>query len=357
MLINNIVLFVITLIHSFSFITGLMEGTVKLEAGGGYVARQMWNAVSKSIAYSSNLMKVLFETIGATKDEISPFCREFSSLDELRDVLIDYLPRTFKYGNASGKGSEEEEAVDVVESVDPAVPTQEAVMDRIRRFASEMGKADDKDDEDNDDAPLLNDDASAAVAATSTASATVNSHELMNLFRAILRVTSADDLMDKVLAASSCLEGKDNVQGAVSLVRKARSLVERWLAKPLSSIAEDGTEFVAGDSLIERDVIVLANVKIGRGASASTVTLPFRVVDVYDKHYNKWYMSKSKSPVKNWKKEPKPFKLKIRMLEKDAINEYCDTGLCGSEYKKEDICKIIEDSMIVGVVGKLQNIA
>jgi hypothetical protein len=68
-------------------------------------------------------------------------------------------------------------------------------------------------------------------------------------------------------------------------------------------------------------------------------------------------MSKSRNPVKNWKKEDKKFKLKIRMLEKDAVNEYCDTPLCGSEYSKESICMIIEDSMIVGVVGKLQNIA
>ena len=50
-----------------------------------------------------------------------------------------------------------------------------------------------------------------------------------------------------------------------------------------------------------------------------------------DRTSNKWFMSKvSKYPVKIWNKEDKRYKLKIRMLEKDAVNEYSDLGLYGS---------------------------
>ena len=71
-------------------------------------------------------------------------------------------------------------------------------------------------------------------------------------------------------------------------------------------------------------------------------------------------MSKTKSPVKKRKKEVKSYKLKIRMLDKDALNEYFDVGLCDiSTYDKESICRIIEEkidnSKIVGVVGKLNH--
>ena len=333
-----------------------MEGTVKLDKAGGYVASQMWDVVSKSIAYSSQLMKGLFDTLGLAEDEVSPFCREFSSLEDLKDAYIAYLPRTFKYEETSGSSNVEPGGDDVAESVDPVGPTHEEVVDRIRRFAEKMagdGEVDENDDDELTPPPVIDE-----VAATSTiALPTVNSQELMNHFRAIVQITNTDNLLDKVLAASSCLEGKDNIQGAVSLVRKAKSLVDRWLARPLKTTTEDGISSAPGDSLIERDVIILANVKIGRGASASTVTKPYRVVDVYDKHFNKWFMSKARNPVKNWKKEDKKFKLKIRMLEKNAINEYCDTPLHGSEYSKESICRIIEDCMIVDVVGKLQNIA
>ena len=80
-------------------------------------------------------------------------------------------------------------------------------------------------------------------------------------------------------------------------------------------------------------------------------------MDIYDKHYNKWFMSKSNNPVKNGKKEEKPYKLKLRMLNKNAVNEYCDVGLCGSStYDKKDICPIIQDSFILSVVGKLRTL-
>ena len=63
--------------------------------------------------------------------------------------------------------------------------------------------------------------------------------------------------MEKVLAASSCLEGKDNMQGAASLVRKSKSLVQRWLAKP--NKVKDSPLNDPGDILIKRDVVILVN--------------------------------------------------------------------------------------------------
>eukprot|EP00957_Ditylum_brightwellii_P107029 8166224-Ditylum_brightwellii.AAC.1 len=65
-----------------------MDGTVNLQDDGGYVATQMWAAVSKAITYSSAIMSKLFGTIGVTGDEISPFCHSFSSPDDLRNEFI-----------------------------------------------------------------------------------------------------------------------------------------------------------------------------------------------------------------------------------------------------------------------------
>ena len=66
----------------------------------------------------------------------------------------------------------------------------------------------------------------------------------------------------------------------------------------------------------------------------------------------------SQYPVKIWNKVgTKPYKLKIRMLERDAVNEYSDVGLYGSVYEKKSICQIIQHSKIIGVVGTLQHVA
>ena len=58
----------------------------------------------------------------------------------------------------------------------------------------------------------------------------VSSAELMTKFRKLVS-SSMDDLLNNVVHASSCLEGKDrgSLKGAVSSVRKAKYLVGRWL--------------------------------------------------------------------------------------------------------------------------------
>ena len=122
----------------------------------------------------------------------------------------------------------------------------------------------------------------------------------------------------------------------------------------------DGVPDCSGDALttneiiIERDVVVLLNVKIRQGASAATVACHYRVLNIYEKYYNKWFMLKQ--PYKKWKKEPKPYKLKlkVRLLNKNVLQEYCDADLGEEGYGKDDIFRIAKDSLVLDVVGRFQ---
>ena len=107
----------------------------------------------------------------------------------------------------------------------------------------------------------------------------------MTLFQGIINASSMDDILGNVLGASACLERKDNIQGATNLIRRGKSLVQRWLTKPTNAKEPKGN-YEAGDTLIERDVVLLVDVKFGSGASSSNVAMPYRVVDIYDKYYN-----------------------------------------------------------------------
>ena len=78
----------------------------------------------------------------------------------------------------------------------------------------------------------------------------------------------------------------------------------------------------------------------------------FRVVNIYEKYYNKWFMSKQ--PCKKWKKEPKPYKLKVRLLNKNVLQEYCDADLGKEGYGNDDIFRIVKDSLVLDVVGRFQ---
>ena len=325
---------------------------MELVDGQDYVVTQMWDTVRKSISYSNDLMRKLFATIGVMTGECSPFCQSFYSPEDLGQEFIRYLPRTFTYENSAGNGVDDADignGITVDNHENTSMHLQEAIASRIKRFANEMAEDDEK--QEDSDMMFSSEDGNYLPSSNATLA---NYQELMTLFQSITNTNSADDILCKVLAAIACLEQKDNVQGANNLVRKAKSLVQRWLTKPANANESKGA-CKPGDTLIERDVVVLINAKVGSGASASNVALPHRVVDIYDKHYNKWFMSKTRSPAKIWKKETKPYKLKVRLLNKDAINVYSDVELCdNSTYKIANICRIIVDEMIIGVVGKLE---
>ena len=45
------------------------------------------------------------------------------------------------------------------------------------------------------------------------------------------------------------------------------------------------------------------------------------------------------------------------MLEKNVLSEYCDDDLNGDiTYDRKDICKIVEDSMILNAIGKMKQV-
>ena len=127
------------------------------------------------------------------------------------------------------------------------------------------------------------------------------------------------------------MEGKDicGLKGAVSSVSKSKLLVGGWLEKPSGAASPSSTSPV--DNCIERVTIISANVIIGWGASSVTVVKHYCVVDVHDKYYNKWFMSKL--PGKKWNKDSK-FKLKACIQEINAVQEYADVYLHNTFYKK-----------------------
>ena len=64
----------------------------------------------------------------------------------------------------------------------------------------------------------------------------------------------------------TCLEKADkgNIKVAVINVRKAKSLVGRWLERSPVASENDAVNKLPGETLIERDTVVLVDVAVGR---------------------------------------------------------------------------------------------
>ena len=108
-----------------------------------------------------------------------------------------------------------------------------------------------------------------------------------------------------------------------------------------------------GENLIERDTVVLADVTEGRGRGSVKVTKQYRVADIYDKYYNKWFMAKN--PQKIFGKDSK-YKLKVRMQEISAVQEYADVDMDDGSYKRADISRLLTADQVKDVFGKLKRV-
>ena len=145
-------------------------------------------------------------------------------------------------------------------------------------------------------------------------------------------------------------------KGAVGRERKAKDLRQRWMIQPASKAKSDKGTKSDEKQVIERDTVVRVRVRVGRGAAATEFDYPFRVLGIYDKYYNKWYLGEE--PWKLWPrndqdKEERRYKLDVRMLDKDALDECDDVPLYHADFKKKDVYKTIEDHHIASIDGKL----
>jgi len=237
------------------------------------------------------------------------------------------------------------------------------IVERIKLFTAGMANDDEEevvvvDDEEEVvvvDEVALAKDSDVSPSSDNATSTSLNStaEQLMTRFRSIFETTGGiSEILEHVICASSYLANSEHTPGSISPNRKAKSLVQRWVAKPIDGVVKDGAELVGiEDILIERDVIILLNVEYGTGAAATVVQRQFRVLEIYEKYYNKWFVSPAAA--KKWKNEKKPFKMMVRMLKKNAVDEYSDEEMYGTGFNKDEICKNVEDKHIVGVVGKL----
>ena len=336
---------------------GVGENIDSLLHDGDYIAKQLWDTITKLITVSNNHMRKLFEVIGVPRKEISPFCQHFSTLEKLCDEFIKFCPRTFKYGDIAGSvvGSNTIEIkMDEEESL-----SNEELLCKIGKFANDMKDACSNevieivDNEKSEDVQNDKDNnQSNGTKNKNKLGSTMNCEVLMTHFKSIMVADSTHDLLTKVANASAYLSGVTPVQGALGTERKAKSLFGRWTTKGGGGTKLQNDSTMNDRILIERDTIVLVNTKSGIGSTSTIIMKPFRVLTIYEKFYNKWFIAKE--PFKKWRDEENSYKLDVCMLDKDILDEYSDVELISHDlYDRSDMYKTIKDSMIVDVVGKL----
>eukprot|EP00978_Attheya_sp_CCMP212_P037401 scaffold175918_cov57-Attheya_sp.AAC.2 len=116
-------------------------------------------------------------------------------------------------------------------------------------------------------------------------------------FRDCLSCNKIEDISQLTYDEICSLKLKKRDQGSTSLERKSKSLQQRWFTKGNSNSSKQGKmpiEEKNKDTYVEHDSLIELMCKQGKGDNQSETAQLYRVLALFDKHYNKWYICERK---------------------------------------------------------------
>lgn len=189
----------------------------------------------------------------------------------------------------------------------------------------------------------------------------MNHAALLQSFQTMCCCKLPEDLLNDVLLVSAAMESLEDSNergsGSTDPDRKAKSLRARWFGEAEKATADDAHLVPNCEFYVKRDVILSCDVVTGSGKNAQRSPMTYRVIGLYDKMYNKWYLTGEKKP---WGQsmsntEKKKYKLAARMVEGcDIFGKYEYVSLHDEQYKLNNICRVIDGAMVTCVKGKYQ---
>ena len=71
----------------------ILDENFELFHGGDFIAKELWDPASKLISQYNDIMQNMLKVVGVPEEEMSPFCRKFTSLIDLRDEYIKFFQK------------------------------------------------------------------------------------------------------------------------------------------------------------------------------------------------------------------------------------------------------------------------
>lgn len=175
--------------------------------------------------------------------------------------------------------------------------------------------------------------------------------DVMDAVKEVITCDKLSRLPDLVLDASRLLD--DIERGSLSSNTKYNSLVGRWFTKEKKDIKLKPVEKESKQIFIERDRIITVNTRRiiieNEQRRIEDVKKQYRVLAVFTKSYNKWFMTEQKQL---WSADMKPdqlskYRCSIRMVTEGSVEDYEDVDLNTSQFDLKCVARIISGVDIV----------
>jgi hypothetical protein len=271
----------------------------------------LWKEVKPIInAVSEKMNSLLLGHFGVSQDARSCLCRQFDTVLDLLEIYLSCLPRDGVMDEddtptASNSNNSSSEGVNMSS-------LRELLLEVDERETPVNVDEDDEEDTDGDsDDGVVDSDAILFAEDGETGSTTA-----ARKFRALLSSSSMDDLVMSSKEGMKCLQMKQNETGSTTGDQKFQSLTGRWYTKSsTTSTTGDGGD-APGIKTIERNTRIQVTVKQGSGAASISAREDFRVLGIYTKYDNKWYIADEKGRKQVWNPEiaSKKYRVLARMI-------------------------------------------
>jgi hypothetical protein len=271
------------------------------------VVSQLWPTAQKIIFESVRLVTPLLKLFGVVSEEMSPFCRDFASCRDLLETYVSYCPKTFSYKGFSGGGNNENsDDTELAETAGGHSHQQDVsnIIARFEHFTIDLMAAVTSPDDSEDGDELINVIFDKNDSQTTTRSEVSHmkrenaNASLLNSFTSLCKCDKIEELFDCVLHFSATIELLDGKLESASLSqsRKTKTLFGRWTARKISTslVHRPSDQTTSIEECIARDSIVTCKFKLDNRNGSPKITKDYRVLAVYEKFYNKWWMSRDK---------------------------------------------------------------
>ena len=235
--------------------------------------------------------------------------------------------------------------------------------DRVVQFVREINIPTSMDEMDTNDNVLnqtkINRETLDGTTVPSQEQTSKNNNYLLKEYMEVFVQANKQDMLgatSHVLNAMKFIEKTNKVSGSVSSERKFKSLNARWMTKPNDSVILVGNEqeFISSNYL-QRDVIV--RLSLSKNSQEEGY---FRIIAVYTKFYNKWYINPDPKCQKDyeyvtWKKSFPKSKVKVsaRMIYFHSTDNKVHDSIPSCETEAKLMFRMEDAHYIKGVIGKI----
>jgi hypothetical protein len=303
----------------------------------------LWEHVKPIVNDCSNNMLSFLKRLGVDENELSPLCRHMDTPGDLLQIYHRY----FKYSSSTpsqedvnnNDDNDDEDNPVTGDGVTQASSCNLQSLTEILNMASEEDSTNNEGAVDEVDADNVEDEHAGAM----------DESEVISKLNTLLNSVTIPDMLDAAREGIAELHIKRT--GSMNWERKYKSLKERWLShakKPAES------QVSMSEIYIERNMHVRVDIGEGRGALAQQVVQDYRVLGIFTKTYNKWFLCDIGK--QKWQKGmPKgKYRVLLRMIKFDhsmGIYQHVRTG--GMLWEKKSIYVLCDASSIAEVVGML----